>query len=118
MDGREAPGINIMKNNYLTSTMAGRHSRQFCCIYGRYHLASEHLTVNTCGSFDEIQMSPVIIDPVSVFLWELCFDICEFSAAVSQGDLYLDMGYKYCRCTVKSICEATISEFGNLLVFF
>ncbi len=49
---------------------------------------------NTCGSFDEIQMSPVIIDPVCVFLWELHFDVCELSVVVSQGILYSDMGYK------------------------
>lgn len=49
---------------------------------------------NTCGSFNEIQMSPVIIVPVCMLLWELCFDVCELSVAVSQGILFSDMGYK------------------------
>lgn len=42
---------------------------------------------------NETQMSPVIIDPICVFLWELSFDICELSVAVSQGILFSDMGY-------------------------
>lgn len=40
-----------------------------------YILIAQHLAANTCGSYDEIQMSPVIIDPICVFLRELRLDI-------------------------------------------
>lgn len=39
-------------------------------------------------------MSPVIIDPICVFLWELCLDISELFVAVSWGILSSDKGYK------------------------
>lgn len=91
VDGVEAPGVNRVKNNYLTGTAAGR---QFCYIIRKrciYHLISQHVAANTCGSFNEIWMSPVIIDTICLALpWHLW----ALSVAASQGIFYSDMGYK------------------------
>lgn len=106
--------LTKLKNKYVTGTEAARQCRQFLCIMWNVHPPLDSLTGNTCGSYDEIQMSPVIIVPICVFLWELSFDICDSSIIISQGILCLLAGiakisvcglHLYAKCFVCLNCK-------------
>ena len=57
-------------------------------------------------SYDGIQMSPVIIFPICVFVCELSFDFCEPSMVIFQVILCLDISFWQWYCKIGTFAES------------